>query len=84
MVCNGTCDSFVMVLYISVMVLWYFSAGLHHIFLHINLSHFKGWCWPRPYSFYNHNNFILILLCILLFEVKNKMVKLWLLWLQEL
>ncbi len=31
-VCNGICDSFVMVLEFSVMVLLFISAGLHHFF----------------------------------------------------
>ncbi len=46
MVCNGICDSFVMVLEFSVMVLLFFSAGLHDFFI-IHLSNFKGCCWPR-------------------------------------
>ncbi len=46
MVCNGICDSFVMVLEFSVMVLlFFFQQGCMNFIIH--LSNFKGCCWPR-------------------------------------
>ncbi len=72
MVCNvfnGICDSFVMVLEFSVMVLLFFFSRVTSLFLYnaflVILKAVVG------LVFITTKNIIVILLCILLFEVKN-------------
>ncbi len=59
------CDGITIFCYGSI----FFSAGLPHCFYIMHLSHFKGCCWLRFVFITTKKYIILILLCILLFEV---------------